>query len=322
MGEIGQGDYKGFMKKTLLTAAAIAIAAPAIGQSVPQTVSQAGSVNLIGGARHMPVLNDQNLTDRRYTIPAPGTDATQFAFDLKGYVFGLRMIKANFTGYQDGERYAAYADMRTSGLGAIVKKMDIWSVTRGRFTEDGLPRPDFHVQQNTDKKNRRVEMNYDHAAQSIDVNIVPPLGSQGVPPASPEQRYTAFDTISAMLHMTRKGKTDADQLCTGRVPMFDSKQHYNLRLQPVGSDRVKFLGDKQSAIHCQAFYEPIAGYDPEDLPDAEEAGTPVDVYFKYYPEVDMHVPVRFTYRISSFKAVVKVTDLQLVTPDGELLAEG
>jgi hypothetical protein len=303
------------MKKFLLTAAVMTAAVPALGQST----ANPASVNLISEARYMPVLNEQTFGDAPYIVPDAPEGSTQFAFTLKGYVFGLRLIKASYLGYESDAAYAAYTDMRTSGLGALLKKLDIWAVSRGIVRPDGTLRPDFHVQQNTDKKNRRVEMNYDNAAETIDVNIVPRLGSQGVPAASPEERFAAYDTVTALLHMTRKGRQDADSLCVGSVPIFDSKQHYNLRLAPVGTSRVKFLGDKQEAIHCYAYYEPVSGFDPEDLPDEEEAGTPIDIYFQYYPEVDMHVPVRFAYRISSFKAVIKMTGLIFVTPEGEVI---
>lgn len=305
------------MKKLLFTTLALTAAMPALGQSTAGNAR----VDLIQEGRHMPVLNEQNLGETRYIVPAAPEGSTQFAFTLKGYVFGIRLIKASYLGYETDTDYAAYTDMKTSGLGALVKKLDIWAVSRGSVSADGALRPDFHVQQNTDKKNRRVEMNYDNASREIDVNIVPRLGSQGLPPATPKQRFEAYDTVTALLHMTRRGRTDADDLCRGSVPIFDSKQHYNLRLAPVGKNRVKFLGDKQQAIHCYAYYEPVSGFDPEDLPDAEEAGTPIDVYFQYYPEVDMHVPVRFAYRISSFKAIIKMTGLMLVTPDGEIIMD-
>jgi hypothetical protein len=278
--------------------------------------------NLIAEGRHMPDLNEQTFGDTDYVIPPAPEDATQFAFTLKGYVFGLRLIKANYRGYETEREYAAYTDLRTSGLGALLKSLDIWSVTRGRMTDTGQMRPDVHLQQNTNEKNRRVEMVYNHSEQRVDVAIDPPLGSQGEPPATPEERYGAFDTVSILLHMARKGRLDPDALCRDRLPVFDSKQHYNLRFEPVGTDRVKFLDDRQSAIHCHAFYEPVSGFDPEDRPSAEEAGTPIDVYFKYFPETDMHVPVRFTYKISGFTAVIKMTELTFITPDGTRIERG
>ena len=264
----------------------------------------------------MPVLNEQTFGKTPYVIPPAPEDATQFAFEMKGYVFGLRMIRINYLGYETPEAYAAYTDLKTSGLGALLKKLDIWSVTRGSILPNGRLRPDFHVQQNTDEKNRRVERNYDHDAKQVAVEIIPPLGSQGVPPASPEERYSAFDTVSILLQMAREGRSDADNLCTGAVPVFDSKQRYNLRLEPVGTRRVKFLDEKQTSIHCHAYYEPVSGFDPEDLPSEEEAGTPINVYFDYVPEADLYIPMRFTYKISGFTAVIKMTGMEIITPDG------
>ncbi|MEP4053383.1 MAG: DUF3108 domain-containing protein [Litorimonas sp.] len=273
--------------------------------------AQVAPSNLMLKGDSVPVLNAQNFGDNLYVIPTPDAETTQIRMKLKGYVFGFRVIKSDIIAQFDDSEYAAYTDAKSSGLAALLKKMEIWSVTKGRYDSTGL-RPDWHVQQNTDKKNRRVEMNYNRNAGSVDVAIIPPLGSQGVPPASPIERYKSNDTISAILHLMMMGTKIDGELCSGRVPIFDSKQHYNLRLERVGTKKVKFDGDKEETIHCRAYYEPIAGYDPEDLPSEEEAETPINVYFKYYDEAGVHVPVRFTYKISGFKAVIKVDEIEFV----------
>jgi hypothetical protein len=275
--------------------------------------AQIATPNLMQKAENYAVLNDQNLSTTRYNLSPPDAGTTQFRAKLKGYVFGIRIIRSDIVAQYDQTAYAAYADARTSGLAALLKKMEIWAVTKGRYNRNGL-RPDWHVQQNTDKKNRRVEMNYDHGLRNVDIAIIPPLGSQGVPPASDRMRYESNDTISGIIHLMMMGTKVNGELCTGRVPFFDSKQHYNLKLERVGTKRVKFDGDKAETIHCRAYYEPVSGYDPEDLPSQEEAETPVNVYFKYYEEAGVHIPVRFTYKISGFKAVVKVDELEILGP--------
>ena len=273
--------------------------------------AQVSAPNLMDKGESISVLNAQNLGDTVYTVPAPDSETTQIRIKLKGYVFGLRIIRSDVITQFDDTDYAAYTDGKSSGLAALLKKMQIWSVSKGRYDKSGL-RPDWHVQQNTDKKNRRVEMNYDRNAGGVDVAIVPRLGSQGVPPAMPRERYASNDTNSGILHLMMMGTKINGELCTGRVPFFDSKQHYNLRLERIGTKRVKFDGKKQETIHCRAYYEPIAGYDPEDLPSEEEASTPINVYFKYYEEAGVHVPVRATYKISGFKAVIKADDVEIV----------
>jgi len=292
------------MKNALKTVGLIAVVGIS-GLAVAQTYTP----NLMNKAANISVLNAQNFGDKTYTLPVPNADTTQIRVNLKGYVFGFRVIRSDVIAQFDDRNYAAYTDAKSSGLAALLKKMEIWSVTRGTYNKTGL-RPDWHVQQNTDKKNRRVEMNYEHRAAAVDVAIIPPLGSQGVPPATPKARYASNDAISGILHLMMMGTKIDGALCQGRVPFFDSKQHYNLKMERVGTKRVKFDGRKEETIHCRAYYEPIAGYDPEDLPSDEEAQTPINVYFKYYEEAGVHVPVRFTYKISGFKAVVKVANIE------------
>ena len=295
------------------------VAILAIGALAAQAQSQAQTQNILEQERHYNALNAQNLGSTTYTAPGPSADATQFKFSLKGYVFGLRMIRANYTGWFDNSRYTAYADLQTSGLGALLKKLEIWAVSSGTHSAQNGVRPDFHIQQNLDKKNRRVEMNYDNGAKRVDVDILPPLGSQGIPAATPAERFAAHDTVSAIMAIMMQKKYNDGEICNAIVPVFDSKQHYNLRMERVGTRKVKFNGKKADTIRCHTYYEPVSGFDPEDLPDNEESATPVNIYLSYQPELDLYVPVRFTYKISAITAVIKVTDMEIF-PDASYVA--
>jgi len=278
------------------------------------SLSGLASASLLDETRNLAVLNEGNINPKVYTLPPTPISATEFDFKLKGYVFGLRMIKANYTGWFDQSRYTAYADIKTSGLGALLKKLEIWAVTTGRHSRSGL-KPKFHIQQNLDKKNRRVEMNYDNVANAIDVAIVPPLGSQGLPPASPAERFRADDTISAILNLMMRGQKIDEPVCSGTVKVFDSKQHYGLRMVQDGTKRLKFQGEKIETIKCLVYYEPISGFDPEDLPNIEEGGTPIKIYMKDFPDIGLYIPIRFTYKISSIKAVIKLDEMQVKLPN-------
>jgi len=280
------------------------------------------SASFIEQSRNMAALNDGNIMQKTYSVPSPSAAATEFDFKLKGYVFGLRMIKANYTGWYDNNSYAVYTDLKTSGLGALLKKLEIWAVTSGSYTKSGLT-PNFHIQQNMDKKNRRVEMNYNNNRSYIDVAIDPPLGSQGVPAATPAERYSADDTISAVLNLMMRGQKIDQPVCSGGVRVFDSKQHYNLRMERAGTKRVRFNGEKVDTLICQVYYEPISGFDPEDLPNMEEGGTPIKIYMKEFPELGLYVPLRFTYKISSIKAVIKLDEMMIKKPghSAEVIAD-
>ena len=47
--------------------------------------------------------------------------ATKITAKLKGYVFGLRVIKVNVAGSLTDDAYAIRADLYTSGVGAFLK---------------------------------------------------------------------------------------------------------------------------------------------------------------------------------------------------------
>ena len=262
-----------FMQRLLAYTAATAI--------LTTGIAQAG---LIDEGTHIASLNNDNMSTNSYKMPTAGPNAVEFSYKLKGYVLGLRIIRANYAGWYNASQYGLYADIKTSGLGALLKKLEIWAVSAGDYSRSGL-RPRFHVQQNLNKKNRRVEMNYSNGLRRVDTQIRPPLGSQGTPPASPQERYNADDTLSAVLNMMMRGQKIDGNICYGGLRVFDSKQHYNLRMEYVGMDQVKLLGKKTDVIKCHVYYEPISGFDSEDLPDSEESSTPVKVYMKAYPEM-------------------------------------
>jgi len=74
-------------------------------------------------------------------------EVTEVEVFLKGYVFGLRIAKVKYqTGFTDNEYYSL-ASMKTSGLGAFLKKWAIWSVSTGSFDGQDIV-PATHLQQN------------------------------------------------------------------------------------------------------------------------------------------------------------------------------
>ncbi|HHI88725.1 MAG TPA: DUF3108 domain-containing protein, partial [Hellea balneolensis] len=151
----------------------------------------------ISVAQVKPAVPDPTEAER----PVPGK-TVKIDVRLKGYVFGFRMMKASYSGYIEDGRYSVRADLYTSGLGALLKKFRIWATTTGVIGQNDL-RPLQHIQQNEDKKHRRVEMNY--KPDRVDVKIVPRLGSLGKPPATEKQKFESEDTLSAMLNLMMRG---------------------------------------------------------------------------------------------------------------------
>ena len=283
----------GMLRSSLLGAAALTVAGVAFAQTADQE-----NPNRYPAAKYVEAI-----------APAPGE--TAFNFRLSGYVLGLKMISARYKGVFDDQNYSVYSDLKTSGLAAMLKKQRIWSTTEGRYDSSGMY-PLDHTQQNLDKKSRRVEMDYDYASRTIDTSIVPRNGSMGIPPAGPIESFNADDIISAILNMMLTGHAVDGKLCQNDVKVFDSKQHYNLRMVPQETLRYKYDGEKYDGIKCHIYYEPISGFDPEDLPSAKESSTPVVIYFINRPEYGLYMPAKFSYKVSGFKATIKVKDAEII----------
>ncbi|MEE9273201.1 MAG: DUF3108 domain-containing protein [Robiginitomaculum sp.] len=233
---------------------------------------------------------------------------TKIHLKIKGYVFGIKIMNTDFQSAIKGNIYSVRADMRTSGLAALLKKIQIWSTTTGYIVGNDL-QPFSHIQQNLNKKHRRVEMNY--KKDGVDISINPPLGSLGTPKPTKAEKFNSDDTLSALMNIMMQGRVTSKTPCEGIIPVFDSKQHYNLRLERAGNKHVKQKGFNGEAIICKAYYIPVSGYDPEDLPSQEEQETPLVIYLANFKEDGLYIPVKITYKISGFKAVLKTRSIKI-----------
>jgi len=255
--------------------------------------------------------SDPRLPDPAYTAAvSPGEDETAFDFTLKGYVFGFKLITARYKGEFGNNRYSVYSDLKTSGIAALLKKQRLWSYTAGHYNETDL-KPDNHIQQNMNKKSRRIDAFYNYKRSRVEQKIRPRYGSMGLPPATKSQAFNSDDVNSAMLKILMTEHKLDGKICEDTIPVFDSKQHYSIRFKKGKKTSYKFDGTRYQALECFAYLEPISGYDPEDLPSLEERRKPVTVYFINRPEYGLYMPVKFTYKVGGFKATVKVKDAVL-----------
>ncbi|MBC6403619.1 MAG: DUF3108 domain-containing protein [Hyphomonadaceae bacterium] len=236
---------------------------------------------------------------------------TAINVDYSCYLFGLKIVSSQFRVWYDDDSYEVFTRTRSAGLGALATKLNTWSMSEGRYDENGMY-PISVIQQNTDKKNRRVNMDYDYTARDVDVVIIPRNGSQGIPPTPGEEKFEADDVLSAMLNLAMRGHALNTDFCTGGIKVFDSKQHYRLRMDRQESKTVTFDGVDYDGYRCHIYYEPINGFDPEDLPDAEQVETPLKLDVINREDLGLYVPVRFTYKISAFSAVIKAKGIEVV----------
>ena len=117
-----------------------------------------------------------------------------------------------------------------------------------------------------------------------------------------------------MVSQSRSGG-DAS-ICSGRLPVFDGKARYDLRLEAGGFETVRTPAWRGEALLCHVWYEPIAGYDPEDYPSPSELRYPLDIWLAPFPEDGFYLPVRLHTRAGFGGVTIEVAELDIQAPSG------
>lgn len=234
---------------------------------------------------------------------------TTFDVDYRGSLFIFPLGDLRVTGYKTDAVYSMRADMKAAGLGKIAKDGDLWSTSEGYYRPSSV-RPTYHVIQKLNDKGRRVEMKYDTVGNPV-TTIEPRFGSMGIPPASETERRESVDALSAIMQFMTIGHKYGTQPCTGTIPVFDGKQHYNLNLKPAGKKTLSQSSYRGETVRCHLFMENVSGYDPEDRLTDEEASTPLVIYLANYEQAGLWIPVRFDYRVSGIKVNITATDINI-----------
>ena len=210
--------------------------------------------------------------------------------------------------FQDGT-YSAAATFESGGLLRWFDDTNIEATTSGYRAPDSLRPYRYEHVNHASNKGRVVGINFDDGVAMPDVQ--PPFGSMGEPPANDEERAGALDPISTLLGLMLSIQSDDADICQGRLPVFDGKARYDLRFNNVGPDDVRTRGWSGEAIRCQAFIEPISGYDEGDRPDEQETNRPVTIWLA--PIESVYVPVRF--RAQTRIGSINITATQLYAGD-------
>tara|TARA_R110002073_G_scaffold328354_2_gene509546 strand:+ start:2270 stop:3091 length:822 start_codon:yes stop_codon:yes gene_type:complete len=222
--------------------------------------------------------------------PVSQASATQFSAVYSGSVLIFQVADITVSGRVADESYSANARFRAAGLAALFTDADIEAEVSGYNGATGLRPWQYRHLNHASSKNRVIEINFPDGV--AEPNINPPFGSMGEPPASTAQRTNAIDPLTGMFALATSFAGNDGAPCQGRIPVFDGKARYNLRLESHGTDRVRNRAFRGDALVCHAYYEPIAGYDPEDQPTERDIADPVVLWLAPYQDGSVYFPVR------------------------------
>ncbi|WP_417476864.1 DUF3108 domain-containing protein [Maricaulis sp.] len=237
----------------------------------------------------------------------PGARVISARYSSSVLIFRVGAI--SLTARLEPERYAADTFVEAAGLAALFTDFDIRAEVEGRRTSAAvMPLRYAHVER-TGSKVRAVEIAFENRIASA--QAMPAFGSLGVPPATAEQREDVIDPISAIFLLSQARTGGEADVCSGSLPVFDGKARYNLRLEAGESETIRTPAWRGEALLCHAWYEPIAGYDPEDYPTQAELRYPLDIWLAHFPEHGFYLPVRLHTRAGFGGVTIQVAELDI-----------
>ena len=153
-------------------------------------------------------------------------------------------------------RYAARANLRTSGLARLFDQTQITAASTGTISDAGISWSRYDLSHAYSRKFRRIRL--DRAAGGVTADIAPRYTDLGSPPATAAQQRGSFDPLSGVFALGRViGEARA---CRGAVLVFDGRQHYRLSVSPIAQGRFNGGGYNGPALNCRFRYDPIAGF--------------------------------------------------------------
>jgi hypothetical protein len=203
-------------------------------------------------------------------------------------VLGVVVLgSASYEVTANASRYAARANLRTSGLARLFDQTEITAASIGSLSGANIAWTRYDISHSYSSKFRRIQMN--RGSAGVSAEVAPNYGDMGSPPATSAQQTGSYDPLSGVFALGRQ--IGAARACRGSVLVFDGRQHYRLAVAPRAQGTFNGGGYNGPALSCQFRYEPIAGFSD----NFDRARVPVaEAWFALPTEPGFAPPLRLT----------------------------
>jgi hypothetical protein len=196
--------------------------------------------------------------------------AETYRLNYEAAVLGVVVLgTASYEVTANANRYAARANLRTSGLARLFDQTQITAASTGSLSGADIAWTRYDISHSYSNKFRRIQLN--RGGAGVTAEITPTYGNMGSPAASAAQQRGSYDPLSGVFALGRQ--VGAARACRGSVLVFDGRQHYRLAVAPNSQGTFNGGGYNGPAVSCQFRYEPIAGFsdnfDRSRVPAAE-----------------------------------------------------
>jgi hypothetical protein len=184
--------------------------------------------------------------------------AETYRLNYEAAVLGVVVLgTANYEVTASGTRYAARANLRTSGLARLFDQTQISATSVGTLGNGGsIAWSRYDLSHSYSQKFRRTRL--DRGAGGVTAAIEPRYSTMGNPSASSAQQSGSYDPLTGVFALGRQ--IGIARACRGSVLVFDGRQHYRLAVSPRGQGNFNGGGYNGPALQCAFRYEPISGF--------------------------------------------------------------
>lgn len=206
---------------------------------------------------------------------------------------GLSIGSFNLWSDLSGEEYSMKARARISVLAGILFEWEGNTVSAGRVMADRPLPYTYSFGYRTSNKRETVDVQFsNNNVAQIAVNPPQRQSSKRVPVTRSHMR-NVVDPLSAVVMLTNiASKKSAGEVCTRRLPIFDGKARYDLRLTHKKTRNVTTsFGYKGPAHICKVKFQPISGHkQDDDENDYASKNEGIEIWMIPLAEADLHVP--------------------------------
>jgi hypothetical protein len=212
----------------------------------------------------------------------------EYSVNFNGMSIGAVKLWSDF----NDKEYSVKARATISLLAGILFEWQGDTASSGQVMAR-LPRPySYSFGYRTSDKRESIDVKFsNNSVEEIAVNP-PQRQSPSRIPVTRKHMRNVVDPLSAIVMLTNVGsnKTGAE-VCSRRLPIFDGKQRYDLKLTYKATKRVTAEGYSGPAYVCKVKFLPIAGHRPGDDESAFAAKTEnMEVWMIPLAKAELYVP--------------------------------
>lgn len=190
--------------------------------------------------------------------PAGAQEPVHLSLRYDGNLF-VKVLDVAIDQVLDGDHFSASAHIRTSGILALFRKLNLSAESQGRL-ENAVAEPRTFSYANIDgKKNRHVTALW--SASDVETQSQPTYPNMGDPPATREQKLEAADPLTNLTRLALM--PPGEKPCQGASHFYDGKQRYDLEYTyegPSPVDRRERKLGLTSEVRCKLVYREVAGF--------------------------------------------------------------